>query len=189
MNIMIDDLLLHSDERLSNINVCNDLWLNSIDDIIKYCETNPNAHAGQFVGVSTNWYKKIYILVQSNIYNITGIRYYPICINDLYISGAFSYGGTYEVTSRISNISGALSISLNNISDVTYYKVILNNTCISDKFYKLDELFITAPILFSNDNDIKIELYNEEQSLVTTLRCINSVKTNTICSGILTPIM
>ena len=58
MNIMIDDLLLHSDERLSNINVCNDLWLNSIDDIIKYCETNPNAHAGQFIGVSTNWYKR-----------------------------------------------------------------------------------------------------------------------------------
>lgn len=162
-----------------------------MNDIIKYCETNPNAHSGQFIGVSTNFYKRIYILVQSNITFLDGIRFYPICLNDIVESGALNYNGTYEVVSRVNNISGGLSLNLQDIS-ATHFKLSLNGTYITRDYHQTDKIFITAPIIFSTDNDIKVDLYNEiegNMELVTTLRLINSVQTNNMSSGILTPMM
>lgn len=191
MNKLIDDLLVHKTDRLSNIVVENHLWLNSVNDIIKYCETNPNAHSGQFIGVSTNFYKKIYILVQSNITFLDGIRFYPICLNDIVESGALNYNGTYEVVSRVNNISGGLSLNLQDIS-ATHFKLSLNGTYITRDYHQTNKIFIIAPIIFSTDNDIRVDLYNEVESnmeFVTTLRLINSVQTNNMSSGILTPML
>ena len=175
MNQLIDDLLLHKNDRLSNIIVENHLWLNSVDDIVKYCETNPNAHSGQFVGISTNYYKKIYMLMQSNINFLDGVRFYPICINDIVETGALKFGGTYEVISRINTVSGGLSINLQNI-DASHYKLSVNGGYITSTYQSISKLFITAPIIFSPDNEIKIDLYikqDDEMKFITTMRFIN----------------
>lgn len=191
MNQLIDDLLLHKNDRLSSIVVENHLWLNSVNDIIKYCESNPNAHSGQFVGVSTNHYKKIYILMQSNITFLDGVRFYPVCVNDIAATGALNFGGTYEVVSRVNTISGGLSIHLQNV-EASHYKLSINGGYITSTYQPISEVFVTAPIIFSSDNEIKINLYNErnnEMEFITTMRFINSVTTNNISSGILTPMM
>lgn len=191
MNNVIDDLIVHKDTRLSSIVVDNHLWLNSINDVINYCENNPNAHSGQFIGTHTNFNEKIYILLPLDILFSDGNKYIPICINDIAEQGALESWGTYQVVSRITGISGGLLINLQNIN-ATHYKLNLNGTYITTDYQSLSEVFITAPIIFSNNNSIFVDLYddsNGEMELITTMRFISSISTNNVASGILTPLL
>lgn len=76
--------------------------------------------------------------------------------------------------------------------NATHYKLNLNGTYITTDYQSLSEVFITAPIIFSNNNSIFVDLYNDsngEMELITTMRFISSISTNNIASGILTPLL
>ncbi len=184
MNDYIDVIIKNKLKYLSHINVEDYVCLTNIDDIISYGYFNPNCYFGQFVTTHDNREDKYYIMVSSNELNAFGKHFYPICISDLVDNGAFTYKGHYAIYPRIGNITSTCYFNLSE--DIKYYKLFVNNNCITNDFIFITDSFVTAPLMFSSKNNVILYCYDDNKKFIEKLRLINTIETNNLISGVLT---
>lgn len=162
---------------------CNDmLWLSTVQDIIRFGQTNSKCQYGQMIATKNNQGIKYYVMLFDDVDSYHQM-YCPICLTDLVKQGFYNFDGYYTIKPRIANLTCELSFTLPE--EVKYYKVNINNNFISNDYVSFDEKFITTPIIFSSENKCSIYCYDDNKNLVNKFQLIQSVSENNLITGIL----